>query len=60
MGTNISVHSTGVVRTGEFENLSIRAETDWMKDGIEGGGKEKRGSRISDMGNWVKDGVIYS
>lgn len=32
---DISVRSTGVVRTREFENLCIRAEIDWMKDGME-------------------------
>ena len=55
--TNISLHSTGAVGTAE-EGLSVRAEADWMGDGV-GGGKEKRGSKISDMGNWVKDGQSH-
>lgn len=41
VGINISVHSTGVVRTGEFKNLRIRAETDWMKDGMEEVGRRR-------------------
>lgn len=43
----------------EEQGLSVRAEADWLGDGVGGHGREKRGSKTSDMCSWVKDGQSH-